>query len=98
MAIWNLFQFACGKDWPGWQNFKVFDGNMERILVWHAEKIGLAGKLLKIFLWQYGTYRYLSFACGEDWPGWQKFKVFYGNMERILVLHAEKIGLDGKNL
>jgi hypothetical protein len=50
MAIWNLFLFACRKDWPGWQKILSFYGNNERILVLHAEKIGLDGKNLKFLM------------------------------------------------
>jgi hypothetical protein len=52
--------------------------------------------MAKIYSFDGNMGTYFSSACGEDWPGWQKFNVFYGNMELILVLHAEKISLDGK--
>jgi hypothetical protein len=44
---------------------------MERNLVLHAEKNSLDCKFVR-FCCQYGTY--FSFACGEDWPGWQGFQ------------------------
>jgi hypothetical protein len=44
------------------------------------------------FLGSYGMR--VNFASRGDWPGWQLIR-FDSNMERNLVLHAEKIGLDG---